>query len=86
MLEETQLSNAPFLPLLGPEAVDLGPELGKLLFLLLAGDLGNFWQVDELPVANNLLLNILVLLAGVLLLVLLGFLDALLLFKHMLKY
>ena len=86
MLEETQLADAPFLPLLGPEAVDLGPELGKLLFLLLTGDLGHFGQVDQLPVADDLLLNVLILLAGVVLLVLLGFLDALLLFKHMLKY
>ena len=62
MLEETQLADAPLFPLLGPKAVDLGPELGKLLFLLLTGDFGHFWQVDELPVANDLLLNILVLL------------------------
>ena len=86
MLQEAKLSNSSFLPFLS-EAIDLGPELGKFFFLLFSSDFGHFRKVNKFPVADDFLLDILILIILVLLLVLFGLLvlDVFLLLKHMLK-
>jgi hypothetical protein len=71
VLEETQLAHSPFLPLLLAEPVDLGPEFGQLFLLLLACHHWDLGKVNNFPIANYFLLDVLVLIIFFVLLVLL---------------
>jgi hypothetical protein len=85
VLQEAQFAHSSFLPLLLPKSINFRPKFGEFLLLLLSSDHWHFGQVNNLPIANNFLLNIFVLIISLFfLLVLLGlsFLIGLLLLEH----
>ncbi len=82
VLEEAEFALSSLFPLFIVEAVGLDLEFGDFLLLLLTGDLGPFGEIDDLPVSNDLLLDVLV--TGVSLFFILLVFDGLLWFcgKH----
>ena len=58
MLEEAELTLSSFFPLFVMEAVGFDLEFGDFLLLLLTGNLSPFRKIDDLPVSNDLLLDV----------------------------